>query len=49
MNSPKIRVIGVVYQNKFGEKYYSKYFTKHNPNISKEQFNLDNFEGQKKF
>ena len=49
MSSPKIKVIGIVYQNNFGERYYSKYWTKNCPIAKKEPFNLETFEGQKKF
>ena len=49
MNSPKISLVGVVFQNNFNERYYSKYYTKTCPYATKEPFNLESFEGQKKF
>jgi hypothetical protein len=42
-------VVGVVYQNNFGERYFSRYFTKSCPNASKDPFNLVTFDGQRKF
>lgn len=49
MSSPKINVVGIVYQNSFGERYFSRYFTKHCPLIHREPYNLDSFDGQRKF
>lgn len=49
MSTPKINVIGVIYQNNFGERYFSRYFTKHCPHIREEPFNLKTFNGQRKF
>jgi hypothetical protein len=49
MLSPKVNVVGVIYQNSFGERYYSKYFTKHCPSVLREPFNLETFEGQRRF
>ena len=49
MNSPKINVVGIIYQNNHGERYFSRYFTKHCPVASQDPFNLDTFDGQRKF
>lgn len=43
MNSPKVRVVGVVFQNNQGERYYSKYYAPTSGN-----FDLTSKEGQKK-
>ena len=49
MSTPKVSIIGVIYQNKFGERYFSRYFTKHCPHINREPYNLEAFDGQRKF
>ncbi len=49
MSSPKINVVGVIYQNNFGERYFSRYFTKHCPLSSKDPFNLEIFDSQRIF
>lgn len=29
MSNPKVNVVGLVFQNKIGERYYSKYYSRH--------------------
>jgi len=41
MSNPKINVIGIVYQNNHGERYFSKYFIKHcTTNLAKCNYRL---------
>ena len=49
MSSLKISVVGVVFQNNFGERYFSRYFTRNCPAANREPFNLSCFDGQRKF
>ncbi len=48
INNQKVNVVGLVFQNKQGENYYSKYYTLHSSLINK-TFDLTNKDGQKKF
>lgn len=43
MSSPKVKVVGVVFQNNQGERYYSKYYAQSTGN-----FDLTSKESQKK-
>jgi hypothetical protein len=49
MNNQKVNVVGVLFQNNFGERYYSKYFTKHSKSVIRADYNLEKIEDQKKF
>ena len=44
-----MNVVGIIFQNNFGERYYSKYFNRHCQPLSREPFDLEGFEGQRKF
>lgn len=48
INNQKVNVVGLVFQNKQGENYYSKYYTLHSI-LSNKTFDLTSKEGQKKF
>jgi hypothetical protein len=46
----KIKVIGIIFQNNFGARYYSKFFTKHSGiQFKKAPYNLETIDGQKAF
>jgi hypothetical protein len=47
MNNPKVNVVGIVFQNNQGERYYSKYYSQHSQ--LNRAFDLSGKEGQKKF
>lgn len=50
MSNPKINVVGIIFQNNFGERYYSKYFTKHSTtSTTRGTYNLSVFDDQRKF
>jgi hypothetical protein len=49
MNNPKVNVVGVIFQNKQGERYYSKYYSQHSPANLNRTYDLSNREHQKKF
>lgn len=49
MSSPKINVVGVIFQNKQAERYYAKYYSHHSNLNTKGKFNLTTLDGQKKF
>ena len=49
MSNPKVNVVGLVFQNKIGERYYSKYYSRHcQPHLNR-LYDLTTKEGQKKF
>jgi hypothetical protein len=43
MSSPKVKVVGLIFQNNQGERYYSKYYAQ-----AKGNFDLTSKESQKK-
>lgn len=37
----KVKALGVIFQNKYGAKFYSKYYTKHtNSDFSKGEYDI---------
>lgn len=49
MSSPKINVIGLIFQNKQAERYYAKYYSHHSNLSMKGKYNLSIMDGQRKF
>lgn len=48
-SAPKVKALGVVLQNKYGVKLYSKYYTKHSAtDFSKSEFDITTETGKQK-
>lgn len=49
LSSPKVKVIGVIFQNNFGARYYAKYWVKHSSIVfGKAEYDLTGEAGQHK-
>ncbi len=48
-SAPKVKALGVILQNRFGAKFYSKYYTKHSTtDFSKTEFDINTDAGKLK-